>query len=119
MSIGDNDLSKERSESSSISLEEDIIYLEHFHILFVLSQKEISTVALSDKIIPLFPQTFSLRVSTFHLCIHFSEVDPDLYSGKEEENYVFGLFLRDYFAYTMCSQQLPVLIGHLGYEKIS
>lgn len=85
MSIGEIDLSKERSESSLVYFEEDVIYLEHFYFLFVLSSNEIPTVALFDKIIPLFPHTFNLTVSSFQLCTYLNEADPDLHSGKEVE----------------------------------
>lgn len=84
MSIGEIDLSKERSESSLVYFE-DVIYLEHFYFLFVLSSDEIPIVALFDKIIQLFPHTFNLRVSPFQLCIYLNEADPDLHSGKEVE----------------------------------
>lgn len=86
MSIGESDLSKERRERSLVSFEEDVIYLEYFYFLFVLSSSEIPTVVLFNKIIPLLPHTFKLRVSSFQFFIYLSETDPDLYSRKEVES---------------------------------
>lgn len=103
-----------KRENRSISFEVDIIYQEQSYFFFVLSPKS----PLADKKIHNFHR---LSILVFHPSHFVSRpVKLILINIREKERKKKYLdYFPDYFAYSMYSQKLPVLIRHPGSNKTS